>query len=68
MSKKPSVEHEWHPKKDRLDISIKHYALKKKSKREHLIQQILAGLESKKLSKGKGKGPLKETKLPQVGD
>jgi hypothetical protein len=68
MSRKPSVEHEYHPKKDRLDISIKHYALKKKSKRERVIQQILAGLGSKKLSKGKDKSPLKETRLPEVGD
>lgn len=67
MSRKPSVEHEWHPKKDRLDISIKHFELKKKSKRERLIQQILASLESKRLSKGKG-GALKESRLPEVGD
>ena len=65
---KPSVEHEYHPKKDRLDISIKHYALKKKSKRKHLIQGIIAGLEGKKPSKGKGAGPLKATRLPEVGD
>jgi hypothetical protein len=30
MSKQPAVQHEYDAKKDRLEITIKHYALKKK--------------------------------------
>jgi hypothetical protein len=41
MSKKPSVEHKYHPKKDRFDISIEHYSLGKKSEREQIILKIL---------------------------
>lgn len=75
--KKPSVENKYHPKKDRLEISIKHYRLKKKTDREDLIKHLLRGLEadsssstSAKNKKGKerDKSPIKETKLPLVGD
>lgn len=45
MSKAPSVDHDYHPKKDRLEITIKHYALKKKSDREGLIKHVLRRLE-----------------------
>jgi hypothetical protein len=45
MSKVPSVDHEYHAKKDRLEITIKHYALKKKSDREDLIKHVLHRLE-----------------------
>ncbi|QPF88820.1 hypothetical protein [Bradyrhizobium commune] len=81
MSKKPSVDHDYHPKKDRLEITIKHYALKKKSDRESLIKHILGRLEKapalakatvKKAKKAKRgslpKSPIKASKLVEVGD
>lgn len=45
MSKKPSVDHDYRPKKDRLEITIRHYALEKESDREGLIKHILRRLE-----------------------
>jgi hypothetical protein len=77
MSKEPSVSHDYHAKKDRFEITIKHYALKKKSDREALIKHLLhlleksAGLveayaESKR--KDRPKSPFKESRIPQVGD
>ena len=78
MSKKPSVQNEYHAKKDRLGITIKHYSLKKKSDRKDLMKNLLRWLEGspglakateKKAKKGKlPKTPWKETKLPPVGD
>jgi hypothetical protein len=77
MSKKPSVEHKYHPKKDRFEISIKHYGLKKKSDREGLIKHLLRALEANsssrtsaknKQAKEGDKSPIKETRLPVVGD
>jgi hypothetical protein len=74
MSKKPSVEHEYDKKKDRLEITIKHYSLKKKSERKDLMKHLLRRLESgadidKKGKRGKGqKDPWKQTKIPEIGD
>ena len=80
MSKKPSLDHDYHPKKDRLEITIKHYALDKKSDREGLIKHILHRLEKspalaevtiKKAKKKPGelpKSPIKGSRLVQVGD
>lgn len=78
MSKEPSVEQDYHPKKDRLEITIKHYALKKKSDREELIKHILRRLEkNSKLTKAAAKrakhgklpkSPKKPPKLVEVGD
>ena len=82
MSKKPSLEHDYHPKKDRLEITIKHYALDKKSDRTSLIKHILGRLEkapalakaSVKKAKTKAKAgklpksPMKAPRLAQVGD
>ncbi|MFT4117125.1 hypothetical protein [Bradyrhizobium sp.] len=78
MSKEPSVEHEYHPKKDRFEITIKHYALKKKSDREALLKHILHRLErnpvitkatEKKARKGKlPKSSIKASRLIEVGD
>ena len=80
MSKKPSVDHDYHAKKDRLEISIKHYALEKKSDREDLIKHILHRLEKSpalakatvKKPKGKRgklpKSPIKGSRLVEVGD
>ena len=74
MPKKPSVQHEYDAKKDRLEITIKHYSLKKKSDRKDLIKHLLQGLEaSAGLGKNtkqakRSKNPWKETKIPETGD
>jgi hypothetical protein len=80
LSKEPTVEHVYHSKKDRLDITIKHYALGKKSEREKIILKLLRALgqspalsiANAKKSKDKEaklpKSPMKESKLPVVGD
>jgi hypothetical protein len=48
MSKEPLVHHDYHAKKDRLEITIKHYGLNKKSEREQLIKHLMHGLENGK--------------------
>jgi len=78
MSKEPSVEHKYHAKKDRLEITIKHYTLKKKSSRDDVIKHLLRRLEKTpgqgkhNAKKDKGnklpKSPERETKPPLVGD
>jgi hypothetical protein len=78
VPKKPSVRNEYHAEKDRLEITIKRYSLKKKSDRKDLMKHVLHWLEGspgltkateKKAKKGKlPKNPWKETKLPPVGD
>ena len=74
MSKEPSVEHKYHAKKDRLEITIKHYALKKKSRREDVINHLLRKLEktpelAKKANGDKfPKSSERHAKLPLVGD
>jgi hypothetical protein len=73
MSKKRSVAHSYRRKKDRLEISIENYSLGEKKKRKALIKTIAADVEqlrgSKHGKKGKrAKNPIKETRLPQVGD
>ena len=72
MSKKPSVQQEYDAKKDRLEITIKHYSLKKKSERKDLMKHLLQSLEGGAgLAKKRGelpKNPWKETKIPVGGD
>ena len=78
MPKQPSVRNEYHAKKDRLEITIKRYALKKKSERKDLMKHLLQWLEGspglaraneKKAKRGKlPKNPWKERKLPIGGD
>jgi hypothetical protein len=61
-----------------LEITIKHYALKKKSDREDLIKHVLHRLEKgpalakanakKAKHKKLPKSPMKDTKLVQIGD
>ena len=71
MSKRPAIQHEYHPKRDRLEITIKHYSLKKKSEREDLVKYLLQRLKggadlAKKLKRAKN--PWKETRIPEIGD
>jgi hypothetical protein len=68
MSKKPSVEHEYDAKKDRLEITIKHYSLKKKSERKDLMKHVLQELEGTDKQGKRLKNPWKQTKIPEVGD
>lgn len=82
MSKKPSLDHDYHPKKDRLEITIKHYALEKKSDRDRLIKHILSRLEKapalakakvkkakQKAKSGKlPKSPMRGSRQAEVGD
>jgi hypothetical protein len=51
MSKEPAVRHTYHAKKDHLEITIKHYALKKKADRENLIRHLLHHLEKSGLGR-----------------
>jgi hypothetical protein len=80
VSKAPKVEHKYHPKKDQLDVKIKHYSLGKKAALEDVILKILRALErspatiiavAKETKKKKAKlpkSPIKESKLPVIGD
>ncbi|MBR1086600.1 hypothetical protein JQ621_03835 [Bradyrhizobium manausense] len=82
MSKKPSLDHDYRPKKDRLEITIKHYALEKKSDRDKLIKHILSRLEKapalakaktkkarQKAKSGKlPKSPMRGSRPAEVGD
>ena len=72
MSKKPSVKSEYHGKKDRLEITIKHFGLKK-SERKELVKQLEQDLKRGADDGGKARGrrpenPYKQTKIPEVGD
>ncbi|MGX4770252.1 hypothetical protein ACWAUC_10645 [Bradyrhizobium guangdongense] len=79
MSKKPMVAHKYHPKKDRLEITVKDYALEKKADREQIILRLLESLErspalaianakASKKSKKLAKTSKKESKVPVTGD
>jgi hypothetical protein len=69
MPKKPSVQSEYHAKKDRLEITVKHSGLKKRERKslvKHLEQSLKEGAKTKR---GKQpKSPWKQTKIPEIGD
>jgi hypothetical protein len=67
MSKKPSVQSEYHGKKDRLEITIKHSGLKKKA-RKNLVKRVEQNLKEGVKGGKRTKDPYKETKIPEVGD
>jgi uncharacterized protein YggU (UPF0235/DUF167 family) len=67
MSKKPSVQSEYHGKKDRLEITIKHSGLKKKA-RKNLVKRLEQNLKEGVKGGKRTKDPYKETKIPEVGD
>jgi hypothetical protein len=71
VSKKPSVEHKYNPKKDRFEIKLKHFSMKKKRLRSELVDSVVAMLHKK--SKGHERGqhvddPIKNTRIEEVGD
>jgi hypothetical protein len=71
MSKKPTIKHEYDRDKDRFEITLKHYSLKKKWLRSELIDSLLGTLDKKSVSKKRGrhvKDPIKNSRLEEVGD
>ena len=69
MSKKPTVQSEYHGKKDRLEITIKHSGLKKKA-RKNLVKRLEQSLKegAKGRKRATDDNPFKQTKIPEVGD
>jgi len=45
MSKKPKIDHDYHAGKDRLEISIRGYALKRKKDREAVLKGVIHAVE-----------------------
>jgi hypothetical protein len=71
MSKKPAVKHGYNRKKDRFEITLKRFSLKKKRSRTHLIDTVLGALDKKSMRHKSGrhvKDPLKNTRIEEVGD
>jgi hypothetical protein len=46
MSKKPKIEHDYHPGKDKLKITISGYDLSKKA-RDEIMKKLIADVERK---------------------
>jgi len=79
VSKRPRIDHEYHAGKDRLDITIKGYSPRKKT-RSAIIKKLMQQLEGnsdrllaevKKSKKARDKrphNPKKESKLIEIGD
>ena len=71
MSKKPAIKYEYDRKKDRFEITVKHFSLKKKWLRTELIDALQARLDEKSVRHKRGgqvKDPIKNTRLEEVGD
>ena len=71
MSKKATIKHEYHRKKDRFEIKLKRFSLKKKWLRTELIDALQGTLDKKSVRHKRGnhvKDPIKNTRLEEVGD
>jgi hypothetical protein len=71
MSAKPLVQHSYNRKKDRFDIRLKRFSLKKKWVRSELLDNLLAALDKKSVRrrrKSGAKDPIKQTRIEEVGD
>lgn len=71
MSKKPTIKHDYDPKKDRFEITLKRFSLKKKWLRTELIDALQGRLDDKSVRHKRGryvKDPIKSTRLEEVGD
>ena len=71
MPKNPAVKQAYNRKKDRFDITPKHWSLEKKSLRTGLLETLLAALDAKSKDKKRERrvtGPVKETRIEEVGD
>ena len=68
---KPLMQHSYSRKKDRFDIRLKRFSLKKKWVRSELLDNLLATLDKKSIRrkrKGATRNPIKETRIEEVGD
>lgn len=66
---KPTIEHEYHPKKDRFEITLRHFDLKKKRLRHEVIDALTVTLKSAHHKKGRHvKDPIPKNRLEEVGD
>lgn len=71
MSKKPALEHAYNRKKDRFEITLKRFSLKKKWLRRELIDSVLGTLDKKSVRHKRGRhvdDPIKNTRIEEVGD
>jgi hypothetical protein len=71
MSKKPAVKHGYNQKKDRFEITLKRFSLKKKWLRTELIDTLLGALDKKSVRHKSGqhvKDPIKNTRIEEIGD
>ena len=71
MSKKPTIKHDYDAKKDRLEITLKRFSLKKKWLRTELIDALQTTLDKKSVRHKRGRkvtDPIKNTRLEEVGD
>jgi len=71
MSKKPTVKHGYNRKKDRFEITLKRFSLKKKWLRTELVDTLLGLLDKKSAHQNGGRhvrDPIKNTRLEEVGD
>jgi hypothetical protein len=64
MSKKPAIKHEYDRKKDRFEITLKRFSLKRKWLRTELIDALQGRLDDKSVRHGRHvKDPIKNTRL-----
>jgi len=71
MSKKPAIKQTYNGKKDRFEITLKRFSLKKKWQRTELIDAVREklGKESRPHERGRHvEDPIKNTRLEEVGD
>ena len=71
MSKKPAIKHDYDREKDRFEIKLKGFSLKKKRMRTELIDALRGTLDEKSVRHKRGrhvKDPIKNTRLEEVGD
>jgi hypothetical protein len=71
MSKKPTIKHEYERKKDRFEITLKRFSLRKKWLRTELIDALQGRLDDRSVRRKRGrhvKDPIKNTRLEEVGD
>ena len=72
MSKKPDVKLDYDHKKDRFEITLKRFSLKKKRRRKELVKSLLGMIDTKSARPKRGRhghgDPIKNTRLEEVGD
>jgi hypothetical protein len=71
MAKEPAIDHEYNRKKDRFEITLKRFSLKKKWLRTELVDTLLGALDKKRVRHKRGirvRDPIKNTRIEEVGD